>query len=141
MTASISVTPRNPTTFGKKIVIPEIPDTNPTIGPQAAPYKSEWKRTTAVPLTRENFLDLVYGKTPTIRSEGFLTPEQSFAYEKELSHKLAPYKHNTGPLLQKVGVAQFEYQAQTADDFLNRTNGESLSKTTKDILSSPFLEL
>ena len=49
--------------------------------PQAAPrspqfaYKSEWKRTTAVPLTRENFLDLLHGKSPLIREPGFLSPK------------------------------------------------------------------
>lgn len=75
-------------------------------------YHSQWKRTTDVPLTRENFLDLLYGKTPTIRESGFLTPQECWNHERELSPQLAPYKHNTGPLLSKVGVAQFEYQAQ-----------------------------
>ncbi|MCJ1393521.1 hypothetical protein MMC18_006396 [Xylographa bjoerkii] len=88
-------------------------------------YESQWKRTTAVPLTRENFLDLLHGKTPLIKESGFLTPEISWKYEKELSPKLTPYKHNTGPLLTKVGVAQFEYQAQAEQDFASRTNGIS----------------
>ncbi|KAI1633262.1 hypothetical protein F4809DRAFT_655278 [Biscogniauxia mediterranea] len=92
----------------------------PTLGKDAVPYKSQWKRTTDVPLTRENLLDVLYGRTPTIKEAGFLTPEQCFKFEKELSHKISPYKHYTGPLLQKVGVAQFEYQAQAAEDFKNR---------------------
>ncbi|MCJ1250452.1 hypothetical protein MMC30_007680 [Trapelia coarctata] len=90
---------------------------------EAAPfvgYQSEWKRTTDVPLTRENFLDLLNGKTPTIREPNFLSPEVAWRYEKELSPRLTPYKHNTGPRLMKVGVAQFEYQAQAAKDFENR---------------------
>lgn len=94
-----------------------------TLGKGAPPYQSRWKRVDAVPLTRVNFLDLLHGRTPTIREAGFLTPEECFAHEKELSPNLAPYKHNTGPLLKRVGVAQFEYQAQTALDFQNRSNG------------------
>jgi hypothetical protein len=88
-----------------------------------AAYKTEWKRDTDVPLTRENFLDLLNGKTPTIRVPGFLSREVAEKYEKELSPKLTPYKHNTGPLLTKVGVAQFEYQAQAAKDFEKRGEG------------------
>jgi hypothetical protein len=94
------------------------------LSPQST-YQSEWKRTTDVPLTRNNLLDLLYGKTPLIKEPGFLSPEVAWKYEKELSPKLTPYKHNTGPLLTKVGVAQFEYQAQAAKDFKNRTNGTS----------------
>lgn len=90
-----------------------------------ATYASTWKRTNDVPLTRDNFLDLLNGRTPTIREDGFVTPEQSFGFEKELSAKLTPYKHNTGPLLQKVGVAQFEYQAQAQEDFHKRSDGNS----------------
>jgi hypothetical protein len=85
-------------------------------------------------LSRESFLDLLHGRTPTIREPNFLTPEQSFAFEKQLSHKLSPYKHNTGPLLQKVGVAQFEYQAQAAEDFQNRSNGKFSVRFTTEIL-------
>ena len=87
-------------------------------------HGSEWKRTTDVPLTRENFLDLLYGKTPTIREARFLSPETCWKYETELSPQLTPYKHNTGPLMTKFGVAQFEYQAQTKQDLTNRSDGE-----------------
>ena len=92
-------------------------------------YQSQWKRTTDVPLTRESFLDLLYGKTPTIRQADFLSPEISRKFETELSPQLAPYKHNTGPLLSKVGVAQFEYQAQAAQDFGNRKDGKLATST------------
>ena len=89
-------------------------------------YASNWKRITDVPLTRNNFLDLLHGRTPTIKEAGFLTPEVCWRHEKELSSHLTPYKHNTGPVLRKVGVAQFEYQAQAEEDFANRNDGEAL---------------
>ena len=89
-------------------------------------YASNWKRTTDVPLTRNNFLDLLHGTTPTIKEAGFLSPEVCWSHEKELSSHLTPYKHNTGPVLRKVGVAQFEYQAQAEEDFANRNDGEAL---------------
>jgi len=37
-----------------------------------------------------------------------------------MSRKLTPHKHNTDPLLTEYGVAQFEYQAQAAEDSLKR---------------------
>jgi hypothetical protein len=52
-----------------------------------------------------------------------VSPEVAWEYEKRLSPQLIPYTHNTGPLLTKVGVAQFEYQAQTAEDFTKRYDG------------------
>ncbi|KAF1995392.1 hypothetical protein P154DRAFT_474327 [Amniculicola lignicola CBS 123094] len=83
---------------------------------------SKWKRQTEVPLTRENYLDLLHGLTPLIKESNFLTTDECWEYEKLLSKKLTPYKHNTGPLLTRYGVAQFEYQAQAAEDFLQRSN-------------------
>ena len=88
------------------------------------PKSSKWKRTDAVPLTKDNYLDLLHGNTPLIKESNFLSAEQCKPYEALMSRQLTPYKHNTGPLLTKYGVAQFEYQAQAADDFLKRTNGE-----------------
>jgi hypothetical protein len=85
---------------------------------------SKWKRTCDIPLTRANYLELLHGYTPLIKESNFLSVEQCKDYEALMSRKLTPYKHNTGPLLTKYGVAQFEYQAQAADDFLKRTNGE-----------------
>ena len=92
-------------------------------------YQSKWKRTTDVPLNRESFLDLMFGRTPTIREEGFLSPELCWKHEQILDPQLAPYKHNTGPLLNKVGVAQFEYQAQSAKDFKNRSEGTPTARS------------
>jgi hypothetical protein len=84
---------------------------------------SRWKRVTDVPFTKENYLDLLEGRTPLIKEPNFLTHDQCRQYEDLMSKKLTPYKHNTGPLLTKYGVAQFEYQAQAANDFLQRSNG------------------
>lgn len=95
----------------------------PTLGRRAPPYQSKWKRTTPVSLTGENFLDVLFNRTPVIKQSQFLSREDCFAHEKALSHKIAPYRHYTGPLLQRVGCAQFEYQAQAAVDFENRSNG------------------
>jgi len=93
---------------------------------------SKWKRVTDVPLTRENYIDLLYGRTPLIKEPDFLTTAQCREYEKLLSSKLTPYKHNTGPLLTKYGVAQFEYQAQAAKDFLSRSNGKICLRITAE---------
>ena len=87
-------------------------------------YRSQWKQTTDVPLTRQSLIDLFHGKTPLIKEAGFLSPELCWKHEKVLAPQLAPYKHNTGPQLRKVGVAQFEYQAQSEKDFGNRADGE-----------------
>lgn len=84
---------------------------------------SPWQTTNPVRLSKQSYLDLLHGKTPTIWEPGFVSPKVAWEYEKQLSPKLTPYTHNTGPLLTKVGVAQFEYQAQTAEDFTKRTNG------------------
>lgn len=95
----------------------------PTLGRAAPPYQSKWKRTEPVPLSGENFLDVLFNRTPVIKQPGFLGREECFAHEKALSHRIAPYRYYTGPLLQRVGCAQFEYQAQAAADFENRKNG------------------
>jgi len=95
----------------------------PTLGRAAPPYQSKWKRTAPVPLSGENFLDVLFNRTPVIKQPGFLGREECFAHEKALSHRIAPYRYYTGPLLQRVGCAQFEYQAQAATDFENRKNG------------------
>ena len=99
----------------------------PAMDPIQTANRSDWKRTTDVRLTRENFLDLLYGKTPTIRETAFVPADICWKHETELSPQLTPYKHNTGPLLNKVGVAQFEYQAQAEQDFRNRGDGEHTS--------------
>lgn len=108
----------------------------PTLGRAASPYQSKWKRTEPVPLSGENFLDVLFNRTPVIKQPGFLGREECFAHEKALSHRIAPYRYYTGPLLQRVGCAQFEYQAQAAADFENRKNG-----LCDQILSSIKLDL
>jgi hypothetical protein len=85
--------------------------------------RSPWTSTESVRLTKENYLNLLYGRTPTIWEPNFVSPAVAWEYEKRLSPQLTPYTHNTGPLLTKVGVAQFEYQAQTAEDFTKRGDG------------------
>ncbi|KAI0191967.1 hypothetical protein EV127DRAFT_426953 [Xylaria flabelliformis] len=88
----------------------------------------QWMRTTSTagPTTREKSLNLPHGHTHTIREARFSSPEQSFAQKKE-SHKPAPYRHYTVPILEKIGVAQFDHQAQAAVDsativYLNNSN-------------------
>jgi hypothetical protein len=94
--------------------------TEPPKGNNATTAESFWKTNKAVPLTRESFLDLLSGRTPVIHTPNCLSGEQS---EKLLDHLLpafSPYLHATGPPVEKVGVAQFEFQAQSAEDFKNR---------------------
>ncbi|KAK9420888.1 putative Prolyl 4-hydroxylase alpha subunit Fe(2+) 2OG dioxygenase domain-containing protein [Seiridium unicorne] len=85
---------------------------------------SHWKRTGPVGLTRESFLDLLFGRTPLVREEQFLTPSQSQGLYDHFVPLLSPYLHVTGPPVSKVGVAQFEFQAQSAEDFKNRAGDE-----------------
>jgi hypothetical protein len=82
--------------------------------------ESQWERTTPTSLTREAFLDLLYGRTPLVREEQFLKPTQSEALYNHFIPLISPYLHVTGPPVSKVGVAQFEFQAQSAEDFKNR---------------------
>ena len=82
---------------------------------------SQWKTTDAVPLTRESFLDLLDGKTPLIKEAGFISTEACKLLAAELMPKLCPYIHATGPAVHKVGLAQFEFQAQSQEDFKTRT--------------------
>lgn len=82
---------------------------------------SQWKTTEAVPLTRESFLDLLDGKTPLIKEAGFIAAETCQRLAAELQPKLSPYLHATGPAVHKVGLAQFEFQAQSQEDFKTRT--------------------
>lgn len=83
--------------------------------------ESQWKRTEPTSLTREAFLDLLFGRTPLVREEQFLKPAQSEALYSHFVPLISPYLHVTGPPVSKVGVAQFEFQAQSAEDFKNRT--------------------
>lgn len=105
-------------------------DGNPRISasqPQEA-YSSLWKTTKPVPLSREAFLDLLSGRTPLIHIPNFTTPEQSQRLADHLLPIFSPYLHATGPAVEKVGVAQFEFQAQSAEDFASRKGNGVFSK-------------
>lgn len=86
--------------------------------------ESQWKTTEPVGLTREGFLDLLFGRTPLVREDEFLQPQQTEALYKHFVPLISPYLHVTGPPVSKVGVAQFEFQAQSAEDFKNRAGDE-----------------
>ncbi|CAJ2499772.1 Uu.00g026250.m01.CDS01 [Anthostomella pinea] len=81
----------------------------------AGTQKSEWKTTESVPLTRESFLDLLYGRTPLVCSPHFISDETSKRLLEHLTPKFDP---------EKVGIAQFEFQAQSEEDFKNRKGDE-----------------
>ena len=87
----------------------------------AMPADSQWKTTEPVRLTREGFLDLLFGRTPLVREAQFIQPQQSQALYDHFVPLIAPYLHVTGPPVSKVGVAQFEFQAQSAEDFKKRS--------------------
>lgn len=94
--------------------------------------KSTWKTTQAVPLTHESFLDLLFGRTPLIGMPRFISPDQSDQVLQHLLPRFTPYSHATGPPVEKVGLAQFEFQAQSQEDFSNRTgNGKESSPKFK----------
>ncbi|KAI9926037.1 hypothetical protein MW887_004496 [Aspergillus wentii] len=84
---------------------------------------SPWQRQEALPLTRQAFLDLLDGRTPAINEPGFLSKEVAQKITDEVSPRILPYQHVAGPPLEKVGVAQFEFQAQSEEDFKNRDAG------------------
>jgi hypothetical protein len=86
---------------------------------------SQWKTTEVVPLTRESFLDMLDGKTPLIKEAKFIPEQMNKKLAEELSPKLCPYLHATGPAVHKVGLAQFEFQAQSQEDFKTRS-GEGM---------------
>lgn len=84
------------------------------------PKPSIWKTTEPVALTRESFLDLLQGETPLIRVPELLQHDQCRRLADHILPTFTPYIHATGPAVEKVGVAQFEFQAQSAEDFENR---------------------
>lgn len=91
-------------------------------------YISKWKTTEPVPLTSESFLDLLEGRTPLLQQRSFASPETAAKLETILEPRFTPYLHAAGPAVSKVGISQFEFQAQSQDDFKNRTGkGESFA--------------
>lgn len=108
--------------------------------PNEEVYQSQWKRTSPVPLTRESFLDLLYGRTPLVKEANFITKDQTQKLYNHLEPLFSPYIHAAGPPVSKVGVAQFEFQAQAAEDFENRAgDGKSKIGNTLDPSNSAFL--
>lgn len=87
----------------------------------------EWKTDEIQPLTRQSFLDLLAGKVPVIKIPGFATKDVCEKLLAELTPKFCPYMNTVGPVLEKVGLAQFEFQAQADEDYGKRSgDGEML---------------
>ncbi|PYH90752.1 hypothetical protein BO71DRAFT_333750 [Aspergillus ellipticus CBS 707.79] len=84
--------------------------------------ESQWKTTDAVRLSRQSFLDVLLGATPLISEKKFVSSEVAERFEAVLTQRLIPYSHIAGPEVQKVGLAQFEFQAQSAEDFEHRSD-------------------
>jgi len=82
---------------------------------------ADWNTDQVVPLTKQSFLDLLDGKVPAIRISGFASSDVCEKLVAELTPKLTPYLHATGPAVHKVGLAQFEFQAQSQEDYETRT--------------------
>ncbi|CRG89600.1 hypothetical protein PISL3812_06638 [Talaromyces islandicus] len=84
----------------------------------------QWKTTSPVPLTRENFLELLAGQVPLILESEFISSEVSEKVLACLQPKFTPYLHATGPSVDKVGISQFEFQAQSVEDLKTRRGDE-----------------
>ncbi|KAI8912149.1 hypothetical protein DFJ77DRAFT_467085 [Powellomyces hirtus] len=80
------------------------------------PHPPTWHTTEEQPLTRENLLSLLDGQIPAVRDRGFLALDTCKQFEKALLPLIQDYSHNLGPVMRKVGVAQFEFQAQGASE-------------------------
>ncbi|EKG15389.1 hypothetical protein MPH_07440 [Macrophomina phaseolina MS6] len=85
---------------------------------------ASWETNQPVPLTRQSLLDLLAGKTPLIKVPGFATRDECTQLVTALLPKLRPYEHATGPAVNKVGLAQFEFQAQSEEDYEKRDGSE-----------------
>ncbi|KAI4157993.1 MAG: hypothetical protein LQ342_007853 [Letrouitia transgressa] len=92
--------------------------------PGPSPSPSQWKRTSPVALTRESFLNLLDGKTPLIKVPHFVSNDVCDKVVDYLMPQFTSYLHATGPAVEKVGLAQFEFQAQSKEDFRNRSGDE-----------------
>lgn len=78
-------------------------------------------------LTPATFLSMIRGETPAVHAPGFTSQDTARRLEKYIGKCLTPYSHIAGPPVSKVGVAQFEFQAQSANDFAaQRTDGKYL---------------
>ncbi|PQE07080.1 l-allo-threonine aldolase protein [Rutstroemia sp. NJR-2017a BVV2] len=82
---------------------------------------SKWKSNDAAPFTRSALLGVLEGKVPVIKVPSYVSADLSNRIVQHLLPHFTSYLHATGPAVEKVGVAQFEFQAQSAEDFKNRT--------------------
>jgi hypothetical protein len=85
-----------------------------------AGYVTRWKTTKPVAFSPESLLDLLDGRTPLLKHGNFLDGEICDRFAEILEPNFSPYLYATGPAIHKVGLAQFEFQAQAKDDFANR---------------------
>ena len=84
-------------------------------------YISQWgTNTEGKPLTKESFVDMMDGKVPFIRIPQFVSQDATKMLGDNLLSEMVPYMYATGPALIKMGVAQFEFQAQAESDLQNR---------------------
>lgn len=93
-------------------------------GPLPTHPAESWVTDQAVPLTRQSFLDLLAGKTPLIKVPRFATRDECDRLVEALLPHLRPYENTTGPAVNKVGLAQFEFQAQSEEDYEKRDGSE-----------------
>jgi hypothetical protein len=88
---------------------------------RATRYVSQWATpASGAEFSRQAFLNMLEGKVPFLRKPGFVSRQVAQRVENVMVPQLAPYLHKTGPALRKVGVAQFEFQAQSEADLANR---------------------
>ncbi|KAK3321891.1 hypothetical protein B0H66DRAFT_552865 [Apodospora peruviana] len=82
---------------------------------------ARWKTGEIQGLSRAAFIGMLRGEVPAVQVPGFVTRESASRFERHIQNQLAPYAHIAGPPVQKLGLAQFEFQAQSAADFESRT--------------------
>jgi hypothetical protein len=86
-------------------------------------YESKWgDDPQPQSLSTQSFLALLEGTLPYIQERSFISQDVAARLEEELLPCITPYLHTTGPKLLKVGVAQFEFQALSQSDLINRAD-------------------
>jgi hypothetical protein len=73
-------------------------------------------------LSTESFQALLEGTVPYIHVPALISQDVSAKLEQELLPRITPYLHAVGPRLLKVGVAQFEFQALSQSDLIDRSS-------------------
>ncbi|KAJ5999609.1 hypothetical protein N7481_000018 [Penicillium waksmanii] len=106
----------------RKISIPAASQVSNSEGASVPSLMSShsWRSPDVLPLTRDGFLSMLHGHTAAIRVPEFVSRHHAQRFEKYLHPLLRPYSHIAGPSVDKVGLAQFEFQAQSAEDFQAR---------------------